>query len=182
MTTGVTTPPPLADDVEAVVVSTATPDDNPEVVAARGRGRAGAAPGGRARPVCAPRARTLAVAGTHGKTTTSAMLATILRRRRVATRLFVGAAMSTSSGRSAAWGGDGPLVVEADESDGTFLALGAERGVVTNVEPDHLEHWGGEAAAAAAFGASWPALPGAAVLCADDPGSPRRSAARRGRR
>jgi UDP-N-acetylmuramate-alanine ligase len=57
----------------------------------------------------------------------------------------VGAAIP-QLGRSAAWGGDGPLVVEADESDGTFLALRAGCAVVTNVEPDHLENWGGEAA------------------------------------
>src|SRR5690606_24655873 len=74
-------------------------------------------------------------------------------------------------GRSATWGGDGPLVVEADESDGTFLALGAEVAIVTNVEPDHLEHWGSFEALQDAFRRFVAALPGPAVLSADDPGS-----------
>ncbi|MEO6317711.1 MAG: Mur ligase family protein, partial [Acidimicrobiales bacterium] len=74
-------------------------------------------------------------------------------------------------GRSAAWGGDGPLVVEADESDGTFLALGAEAAIVTNVEPDHLEHWGGVEQLRAAFRDFVGALSGPAVLCLDDAGS-----------
>ena len=161
--------PALADDVEAVVVSTATPDDDPDVVAARGRGvpvlhRAGALGG-----LCAERT-TLAVAGTHGKTTTSALLTTILAGAGRDPGWVVGASMP-QLGCSAAWGGDGPLVVEADESDGTFLALGATAAIVTNVEPDHLENWGGEAPLRAAFERFVAALPGAAVLCADDPGS-----------
>jgi UDP-N-acetylmuramate--alanine ligase len=74
-------------------------------------------------------------------------------------------------GGSAAWGGGGPLVVEADESDGTFLSLGAGSAVVTNVEPDHLENWGGEAPLREAFERFVAALPGPALLCADDPGA-----------
>jgi len=133
-------PAVLPDAVDAVVVSTATPDDAPEVVGAQGRGipvfhrkQALAA-------LCADR-QTIAVAGTHGKTTTSAMLATVLVAVGVEPGWVVGAPIP-GLGRSAAWGRGGPLVVEADESDGTFLALPAAVALVTNVEPDHLEHYG----------------------------------------
>ena len=159
----------LSPEVEVVVVSTATPDDDPVVVAARDRGvpvlHRAAALGA----LCARRT-TAAVAGTHGKTTTSALLTTILAATGHAPGWVVGSTIP-QLGRSAAWGGDGPLVVEADESDGTFLALGADLAVVTNVEPDHLENWGGEAALRQAFRDFVRALPGAALLCVDDPGA-----------
>jgi UDP-N-acetylmuramate--alanine ligase len=161
--------PPLADAVDAVVVSTATPDDDPDVTAARGRGvpvlHRSAALGA----ICGRR-RTIAVAGTHGKTTTSALLATVLAGTGRSPGWVVGAAIA-GLGRSASWGGDGPLVVEADESDGTFLCLGAHAAIVTNVEPDHLEHWGGVDALRGAFERFVAALPGPAVLCLDDPGA-----------
>ena len=103
-----------------------------------------------------------------GKTTTSALLAPCWParagpdpRRRAIPQL----------GAGAAWGGGGPFVVEADESDGTFLDLGAEAVIVTNVEPDHLDHWGGEAALRDAFRRFVAALPGPAVVCADDAGA-----------
>jgi UDP-N-acetylmuramate--alanine ligase len=160
---------PLADDVEAVVVSTATPDDDADVVAARRRGVPVVHRAGALAALCAQRS-TVAVAGTHGKTTTSALLTTVLAGTGRRPGWVVGAAIP-QLGRSAAWGGDGPLVVEADESDGTFLALGAETAIVTNVEPDHLENWGGEAPLRQAFGRFVTALPGPAVLCADDAGA-----------
>jgi UDP-N-acetylmuramate--alanine ligase len=162
-------PAALPDGVEAVVVSTATPEDHPQVADARIRGvpvwhRSGAlAAMGATRQV-------LAVAGTHGKTTTSALLATILFEAGRDPGWVVGAGIP-GLGRSATWGGDGPLVVEGDESDGTFLALGATAAIVTNVEPDHLEHWGGEPALRAAFVRFVAALDGPAVLCLDDPGA-----------
>jgi len=161
--------PPLPDDVEAVVVSTATPDDDPDVAAARRRDVAVVHRAGALGALCAQRS-TVAVAGTHGKTTTSALLTTVLAGTGREPGWVVGASIP-QLGRSAAWGGDGPLVVEADESDGTFLALGAHSGIVTNVEPDHLENWGGEEPLRAAFGRFVDALPGPAVLCADDPGA-----------
>ena len=159
----------LSAEVEAVVVSTATPDDDPAVVAARHRGVPVLHRAGALAALCARRT-TVAVAGTHGKTTTSALLTTILAATGRAPGWVVGSPIP-QLGRSAAWGGDGPLVVEADESDGTFLALGADLGVVTNVEPDHLENWGGEAPLRAAFRDFVRALPGSAVLCVDDPGA-----------
>ncbi len=159
----------LPADADAVVISTATPADDVDVVAARDRSvpvlhrsRALAA-------ICAPR-QVVAVAGTHGKTTTSALLATVLHDAGSEPGWVVGAGIA-GLGSSAAWGGDGPLVVEADESDGTFLALGAFAAIVTNVEPDHLEHWGGEAELRQAFVDFVTALHGPAVLCLDDPGS-----------
>jgi UDP-N-acetylmuramate--alanine ligase len=161
--------PALPDDAEAVIVSTATPDDDPTVVAARERGVPVLHRAVALAALCARRT-TVAVAGTHGKTTTSALLGTILAGTGRGPGWVVGASIP-QLGRSAAWGGDGPLVVEADESDGTFLALGADVAVVTNVEPDHLENWGGEAALRAAFRDFVAALPGPAVLCADDAGA-----------
>ena len=161
--------PSLPADVDAVVISTATPVDHPDVVA----GRAAATPvlhrAAALAAICAHR-QVAAVAGTHGKTTTSALLATVLQSAGRSPGWVVGAKVA-GLGSSAEWGGDGPLVVEADESDGTFLALGAHAAIVTNVEADHLEHWGGEAALRQGFHDFVAALPGPAVLCADDPGA-----------
>ncbi len=154
---------------DAVVVSTATPADHPHVEAARAAGVPVVHRAAALAAICAGR-RTVGVAGTHGKTTTTALLATLLHEAGAAPGFVVGATVAGLA-TNAAWGGDGPLVVEADESDGTFLALGASDAIVTNVEPDHLEHWGGEAELRGAFEQFVAALPGTAVLCADDPGS-----------
>jgi UDP-N-acetylmuramate--alanine ligase len=159
----------LGPDVDALVVSTATPDDQPDVVAARERSIPILHRSQALAAICAQR-QVVAVAGTHGKTTTSALVATIFAAAGLDPGWVVGAGIA-ALGSSAAWGGDGPLVVEADESDGTFLALGAFAAIVTNVEPDHLEHWGGEAALRQAFVDFVTALDGPAVLCLDDPGS-----------
>ncbi len=161
-------PGPLP-SVDAVVVSTATPSDHPQVAAARAAGtpvlhRAAAL------AALSTTRRTVAVAGTHGKTTTSALVATLLVEAGQDPGWVVGAGIA-GLGRSAAWGGPGPLVIEADESDGTFLSLAAWGAIVTNVEADHLEHWGGEPQLRAAFERFVAALAGPAVLCADDPGS-----------
>jgi UDP-N-acetylmuramate--alanine ligase len=161
--------PPLPGGVEAVVVSTATPDDDPHVVAARDRGVPVLHRSAALASLSAVRT-TAAVAGTHGKTTTSALLATILDGAGRDPGWVVGAGIA-HLGRSAAWGGDGPLVIEADESDGTFLALASDVAVVTNVEPDHLENWGGEEALRDGFRRFVAGVAGPVVLCADDPGS-----------
>jgi UDP-N-acetylmuramate--alanine ligase len=141
--------PPLADDVETLVVSTATPADAPEVMAATQRGVPVLHRSAALAELCASRV-TVAVAGTHGKSTTAAMLATILVGAGQDPGWVVGAPVP-GLGRSAAWGGDGPLVVEADESDGTFLALPTAVAVVNNVEPDHIEHYGDFATLVGAF-------------------------------
>ncbi len=153
---------------DAVVVSTATPEDHPDVVLARSAGVPVAHRRDALAAVCATR-RTTAVAGTHGKSTTAGLLATIAARTGgdgylVGTRV-------TGLGANADWR-DGPgFVIEADESDGTFLRLGATDAVVTNLEADHLAFWGTEAALVAGFEAFLAALPGTATICADDPGS-----------
>jgi UDP-N-acetylmuramate--alanine ligase len=157
--------PPLGGGVTAVVVSTATPDDAPVVVAARERGLP-VLHRSEALAWLTGERTTVSVAGTHGKTTTSAMLATILDAAGTKPGWVVGAPIP-GLGRSSAWGGDGPLVVEADESDGTFLRLATDVALVTNVEPDHLEHYGGFDRLVEAFRTF---LAGAAqrVVCADD--------------
>ena len=117
---------------------------------------------------------TLAVSGTHGKTTTSSMLALILVEAGLHPSFIIGGDIK-EVGSGAAWGDGSWLVVEADESDGTFLALQPTVALVTNVEPDHLDYYGGVAAMESAF-ARFLASGAAAVVCADDP-----TAARLGR-
>lgn len=162
-------PPVVGPSCDVVVTSTATPSDHPDVVEARRHGVPVLHRSAALAAICAHR-QVAAVAGTHGKTTTSALLATVLAGTGAGPGWIVGARIA-GLGSSAEWGDGGPLVVEADESDGTFLALGAHAAVVTNVEPDHLEHWGGEAALRQAFVDFVRALDGPAALCLDDPGA-----------
>ncbi len=91
--------------------------------------------------VCAARP-TVAVSGTHGKTSTTGMLATLLDAAGADPSYLVGAT-PLGLGRAAHWSerGDGAFVVEADESDGTFLRLGGDIAVVTNIDEDHLDYW-----------------------------------------
>jgi UDP-N-acetylmuramate--alanine ligase len=161
--------PPLGADLDAVIVSTATPDDDPHVVAARAMATPVLHRAAALHAICALR-RTVAVAGTHGKTTTSGLLATVLSATGAQPGWVVGAGVP-GLGRSSAWGSGEILIVEADESDGTFLALDARDAIITNVEPDHLEKWGGPQALHEAFERFTAALPGEAVLCADDAGA-----------
>jgi UDP-N-acetylmuramate--alanine ligase len=162
-------------DAELVAVSSAIPADNPEVVEARRRG----IPVLRRAEILSAITRswrTIAVAGTHGKTTTSAMLTAVLRAAGFDPAFIVGGDLR-DLGRGGAAGGGELLIVEADESDGTFVELVTEAVVVTNVEPDHLEHYGGFAGLEAAFERFVSQARGPRVLCLDDPGS-RRLAAR----
>lgn len=157
----------LPAEVDLVAVSTAIPPDNPEVAEAVARGvrvvrRAEALAG-----ICA-RKDTVAVAGTHGKTTTSSMLVLILIEAGLAPSFIVGGDLN-EIGSGAAWDSGRWLVVEADESDGTFLELPRHAAVVTNVEPDHLEHHGSWEALQAAFATFVADTPGPVVVCADDP-------------
>ena len=153
-------------DAEAVAFSTAVAPDNPEIVAARDRRLPVLARADLLAAVAAHR-RTIAVAGTHGKTTTSAMLAVALEGSGLAPSFLVGGTIG-GLGTGARWGGGEWLVVEADESDGTFLRLSPEIAVVTSVAPDHLEHWGGFDALTAAFGRFLDDTSGPSVVCADD--------------
>lgn len=156
-------------DVDLVTHSTAIPAGNPELVTARERGL----PVLRRADILAEitRAwRTVAVAGTHGKTTTSAMLTAALVGAGLDPAYIVGGDLRDLD-RGAAVGRGEFLVVEADESDGTFVRLDAEAVVVTNVEPDHLEHYGGFDGLREAFERFVAQAPGPRVLCLDDPGS-----------
>ncbi|HEX2274423.1 MAG TPA: UDP-N-acetylmuramate--L-alanine ligase [Acidimicrobiales bacterium] len=153
-------------DAEAVAISTAVPADNPEVVAARAAGLPVLSRADLLAAVTAGR-RTIAVSGTHGKTTTSAMLATALEGAGLDPSFLVGGVIG-GLGTGARWSGGEWLVVEADESDGTFLRLSPEIAVVTSVAPDHLEHWGGFDALTAAFGRFLERASGPALACADD--------------
>jgi UDP-N-acetylmuramate--alanine ligase len=158
-------------EVDVVAHSTAIPADNPELVEAHRRG----IPVLRRAEILTAitRAwRTVAVAGTHGKTTTSAMLTTALRGAELDPTFIVGGDL-TDIGRGAAVGSGKILVVEADESDGTFVELDAHAVIVTNIEPDHLEHYGGFENLERAFIRFVEQAAGPRVLCADDPGSAR---------
>ena len=154
-------------DLDGVVVSTAIPATNPEVVEA---GRLGIPVHRRAealRALVATR-RGIAVAGSHGKTTTSSMLALVLRGAGWRPTFLIGGDVN-EVGTNAAYDDGEWLVVEADESDGTFLELPAEAVIVTNVEADHLDHYGSFPALVDAFVAFLERAPGPRVVCVDEP-------------
>ena len=156
---------------DTVVASTAIRESNPELVEARRRGL----------PVLQRAAllarlmegrRGIAVAGTHGKTTTTSMLTRALQCCGADPSFAVGGDLNEAG--SNAHHGSGPdFVAEADESDGSFLLLSPTCAIVTNVEPDHLDHYGNGDAVARAFEQFAGRLPddGVLVVCADDPGA-----------
>jgi UDP-N-acetylmuramate--alanine ligase len=143
----------LPPDAE-VVVSTAIVEDNPELALARERGLAVLTRGALLAELCAEK-RLLAVAGTHGKTTTSAMAAWALRETGADPAFFIGGEVpglgEDGDAANAGWGEGEWVVAEADESDGSFLELKPEVAVITNVEMDHHSHWGSIAELRAAF-------------------------------
>jgi UDP-N-acetylmuramate--alanine ligase len=143
----------LPDAVE-VIVSTAIPEDNPELAIARGRSSVVRHRGELLAELCAEK-RLLAVAGTHGKTTTAAMATWALRATGADPAFFIGGEVPglgpDGATANAGWGGGEWVVAEADESDASFLRLRPELAVVTNIEMDHHSHWGSVAALRAAF-------------------------------
>ena len=159
------------DGTAALVVSAAIPSDHPEIVAARSAGlpvlkRA------EALAQWVNRGRVLGVAGTHGKTTTTALLTEILAAAELDPTGFVGAEV-VGWGSNLRPGRDDLFVVEADEYDRSFLHLRPEVAVVTNVEADHLDIYGSMEGVREGF-RSYLAqvVPGGAVVaCADDPGA-----------
>lgn len=156
-------------DAELVVVSTAVAEDNPEVVEARRRG----IPVLRRVDVLSALARRqplLSVSGTHGKTTTTSMLAVALRVAGADPSFIIGAEVP-ALGAAAAAGGGRHLVLEADESDASFLAGPRAGALVTNIEPDHLEFWGGWEQLYAGFTEFVVGTEGPVVVCVDDAGS-----------
>ncbi len=156
-----------------VITSTAIRAANPELVAARELGL-------RVLPRAAALAglmrdrQGVAVAGTHGKTTTTSMLTVALQHAGRRPSFAIGGDLSEPG--SNAHAGSGPVfVAEADESDGSFLLLAPYGAIVTNVEPDHLDHYADAAAVDAAFDAFVDRIDagGFLVACQDDPGSAR---------
>lgn len=158
-------------DAEIVAISTAVPESNAEVVAARSLGLQVLR---RAELLAAITSsyRTVSIAGTHGKTTTSAMLTAALLGAGLEPSYLVGGDLR-DLGHGAAVGSGDLLVVEADESDGTFVELESSAVIVTNVEPDHLEHYGGFEGLEAAFVRFVEQCSGPRLVCLDDPGSAR---------
>jgi UDP-N-acetylmuramate--alanine ligase len=154
-------------DPDVVVVSTAIPERNPELAAARTRGLRVLA---RAQALAAlGRGRdTFAVAGTHGKTTTTSMLAVILGRAGLDPSFVVGGDLN-EIGSGSRHGGGPAFVAEADESDGSFLLLTPRVAIVTNVEEDHLDFYGDLANIEAAFSA-FMTRADRVIACGDDPG------------
>jgi UDP-N-acetylmuramate--alanine ligase len=159
-----------ADQIEgpdAVIVSSAIPKDNPELRAARA---AGIPIVSRAQALAALMRghRTVAVAGTHGKTTTTSMISVMLSRMGLDPSFVIGGNLN-ESGSGAGSGGGEVFVAEVDESDGSFLVFEPEIAVVTNIEADHLDHFGNEAHVESAF-AEFAGQAGAVVTCWDDAG------------
>ena len=156
---------------QAVVTSTAVKGDNPEVIAARAQ-----------RIPVVPRAvmlaelmrlkRGIAIAGTHGKTTTTSLVTSVLAEAGVDPTFVIGGKLNAAGANSALGSGD-YIVVEADESDASFLNLLPVLSVVTNIDADHMDTYGHDfARLKQAFVDFLHKMPfyGAAVLCADDPG------------
>jgi UDP-N-acetylmuramate--alanine ligase len=157
------------DGADVVVRSTAIPGSNPEIVEALARKI----------PVI-PRAEMLgelmrmryglAVAGTHGKTTTTSMLARCLHHAGMDPTIVIGGRLD-ALGSSARLGSGEYLVAEADESDGSFMKLDPTVAVITNIDPEHLDHWGDLDALMDGFAAFANKVPffGFATLCLDHP-------------
>lgn len=160
---------PGVDAADVVVTSTATSPDHADVVAALAAGVPVVHRADALTAICAPH-HVMAVAGTHGKSTTSGMLATIMAQTVSGSSYLVGTKI-LGLGANAAWTPGTHFVIEADESDGTFLRLNAHDAIVTNLESDHLSYWGTTEALVVGFETFVQALSGAAVICIDDPGS-----------
>lgn len=131
-----------------VVVSTAIGEDNPELAVARERGQR-VLHRSELLAELTRLGRLIAVAGAHGKTTTSGMIAHALRAAGADPAFILGGELPGAGpegeAANAGWGKGGVIVAEADESDGSFLRLKPQVGLVTNVELDHHSHWSGEA-------------------------------------
>ena len=157
------------DGADVVVVSSAIKRDNPELVAARGK----RLPVVRRAEMLAELMRLkscVAIAGTHGKTTTTSMVASLLDAGGLDPTVINGGIIN-AYGTNARLGGGDWMVVEADESDGTFLKLPADVAIVTNIDPEHLDHFQTFDAVQDAFRTFVENVPfyGFAVMCTDHP-------------
>jgi UDP-N-acetylmuramate--alanine ligase len=168
-------------DAATVVVSTAIRPDNPELVAARERGLR-VLPRAVALAAVMSGSRSVAVAGTHGKTSTTSMLTVAVQACGVDPSFAIGGTLNESGSNAHAGQGD-VFLAEADESDRSFLLLAPFGAIVTNVEADHLDNYGDLAAVEAAFDTfvGTVAADGFLVLCADDPGAARLAGVAAGR-
>lgn len=165
----------LVHGVDAVTFSTAIPDTNVELDETRRIGGRLLRRAGMLASICA-RARSLGVAGTHGKTTTSSMLMLALSEAGLAPGFIIGGEVA-DVGTGARWTGADWFVVEADESDLTHLELPLAGTIVTNIDVDHLEHYGTFDAIVAGFEQYLAQIDGPKVLCLDDPHCARIAAA-----
>ena len=157
------------EQADVVVFSSAVPSKNVELIEARRRGV----------PVI-PRAEMLgelmrlkdgiAIAGSHGKTTTTSLVATVLRGARLDPTVIIGGRLN-ALGSGAATGAGDLLVAEADESDGSFLHLVPTIGVITNIDPEHLDHYGSLGSVKDAFVGFANRVPfyGLVIACLDHP-------------
>ena len=157
------------DDAAVVVVSSAIKRDNPELVEARARGL----PVVRRAEMLAELMRlksAIAIGGTHGKTTTTSMVAALLDAGGLDPTVINGGIIN-AYGTNARMGEGDWMVVEADELDGTFVKLPADIAIVTNIDPEHLDHYGTFDAVRDAFRAFVENVPfyGFAVMCLDHP-------------
>src|SRR3954467_7476817 len=157
------------DGADVVVVSTAIKRDNPELMAARAQ----RIPVVRRAEMLAELMRLktcVAIGGTHGKTTTTSMVATLLDAGGFDPTVINGGIIN-AYGTNARLGGGDWMVVEADESDGTFLKLPADVAIVTNIDPEHLDHFETFEAIEGAFEDFVANVPfyGFAVMCTDHP-------------
>ncbi len=168
-------------DADTVVVTTAAHEDNPEVLEAQRRGLR-VLPRSAGLKAVMDTQRVVAVTGTHGKTTTTALLTVALIAAGADPTYAVGGVLS-ATGRNADLGRGDLFVAEADESDGAFLVYTPHAAIVTNVEADHLDVWGTEEAYAAAFEDFLDRLDpdGFLVCCVDNPGAARLAAVARER-
>lgn len=156
-------------NASAVVISSAVKADNPEVLEARTK----RIPVVRRAEMLAELMRlktTISVAGTHGKTTTTSLISTLLLAADYKPTVVNGGVIN-AYGTNAILGESDWMVVEADESDGTFIRIPSTVAVVTNIDPEHLDHYGSFDALKAAFATFLEQLPfyGFGVLCVDHP-------------
>ena len=158
-------------DADTLVVSTAVREDNPEVVEAQRQGLR-ILPRSAALDAVMRGRRVVAVAGTHGKTTTTSLLTVALQHCAADPSFAIGGELN-ETGSNAHDGSGEIFVAEADESDGAFLVYSPFGAIVTNVEADHLDNWGTEEAYHAAFTEFLDRIDpaGFLVACVDDPGA-----------
>lgn len=156
-------------NVDMVITSTAISSDNPEVAEAQRLGIPLIRRGAMLARLMKEK-QGIAVAGAHGKTTTTSMVALVLEKNGLDPTILIGGDLSYIGGNAKLGRGE-YLVAEADESDGSFLLLDPAVAVVTNVEDDHLDHYGSKENIIKAFVEFLHKVPsnGLAVLCLDDP-------------